>query len=72
MMLLDITGGVKALNDRRRYYSHRMIKKDNSVSFLPRQRTIYCNNLESLKKTTKKHVLLLKNNFHYNVQTFIA
>lgn len=72
MMILDIAGGFKSLNNRRRYYSHRMIKKDKSVKFFPRERTIYCNDIDSLKKTTKRHVLLLRNNFNYNIQTYIV
>lgn len=61
----------KRIKNNRRYYSHRMIKKDPAVVLKVGTRTIYCNDLSSIKKTTSKHVLLLSNNFGYNVQTYI-
>lgn len=70
----------KRLKNWRRYYSHRMIKKHlpknlpiNEVPavFSPRSKIIFCNDLEALKPILRKHILILSNNYGYNIQTFI-
>jgi len=70
---------LQRIRHNRRYYSHRMIKKHlkkmdkkerSLIIFNPRERTIFCNDVDALKPILRKHIIKLSNLFGYNIQTF--